>query len=391
MAGNSFGELFRITTWGESHGRAIGVVVDGCPAGLALSAEDIQHDLNRRRVGQSAVTSPRQEEDRVEILSGLFQGKTLGTPISLLMWNKDADSSKYEPIKDIYRPGHADFTYEVKYGFRDHRGGGRSSARETACRVAAAAIAKKLLHRVGMRIYGFTRQVGAIEAQSVDIEEIERNPVRCPDREAAKQMEALILAAKAEGDSVGGIVEVVATGMPVGLGDPVYDRLDADLAKAVMSINAVKGMEIGLGFRSVTLRGSEHNDELYPDASGQIRTRTNHAGGMLGGISNGEDLIVRLVVKPPSSISKSQRSVTKAGHAVALEVHGRHDPCLCPRAVPVAEAMVALVLADHWLRHRATQPISSTRDPLHREQDLALTPSPHTPSPAAVEGPRGER
>jgi len=359
VAGNSFGELFRITTWGESHGRAIGVVIDGCPAGLALSVEDIQHDLNRRRVGQSRVTSPRQEEDRVEILSGVFQGRTLGTPISLLMWNKDADASKYEPIKDIYRPGHADFTYELKYGIRDYRGGGRSSARETACRVAAAAIAKKLLSTIGVRIYGFTRQVGAIEAQVVEVEEIERNPVRCPDREAAKQMEALILAAKAEGDSVGGIVEVVATGVPVGLGDPVYDRLDADLAKAVMSINAIKGVEIGLGFRSVTLRGSEHNDEFYMDASGRIRTRTNHAGGMLGGISNGEDLIVRLAVKPPSSISKTQRSVTTAGAEVDLEVHGRHDPCLCPRAVPVAEAMVALVLADHWLRDRAMRPIAS--------------------------------
>jgi chorismate synthase len=363
VAGNSFGELFRITTWGESHGPAIGVVVDGCPAGLTLSAEDIQHDLNRRRVGQSQVTSSRQEEDRVEILSGVFQGMTCGTPISLLMWNKDADSSKYEPIKDIYRPGHADFTYEVKYGVRDYRGGGRSSARETACRVAAAAIAKKLLSTIGVRVYGFTRQVGDIEAPNVDLAEIEQNPVRCPDREAAKQMEAVILAAKAEGDSVGGIVEVVATGVPLGLGEPVYDRLDADLAKAVMSINAVKGMEIGLGFRSVTLRGSEHNDAFYTDASGRIRTRTNHAGGMLGGISNGEDLVVRLVVKPPSSISKSQRSVTKTGTGVDLEVHGRHDPCLCPRAVPVAEAMVALVLADHWLRCRATQPIPADSQP----------------------------
>ena len=269
MAGNSFGELFRITTWGESHGRAIGVVIDGCPAGLDLSPEDIQHDLDRRRVGQSKVTSPRQEEDRIEILSGLFQGKTTGTPISLLIWNKDADSSKYEPIKDIYRPGHADFTYDVKYGFRDYRGGGRSSARETACRVAAAAVAKKLLSTIGIRIYGFTRQVGAIEAQVIDVDEIERNLVRSPDKEAAKQMEALILEAKAEGDSVGGVVEVVATGMPVGLGEPVYDRLDADLAKAIMSINAIKGMEIGLGFRSVSLRGSEHNDEFYTDDSGK--------------------------------------------------------------------------------------------------------------------------
>jgi len=342
VAGNSFGELFRITTWGESHGRAIGVVVDGCPAGLDLSAEDIQHDLDRRRVGQSKVTSARQEEDRVEILSGLFQGKSVGTPISLLIWNKDADSSKYEPIKDIYRPGHADFTYEMKYGFRDYRGGGRSSARETACRVAAAAIAKKLLGTIGVQIYGFTRQVGSIEAQSIDIDEIERNPVRCPDQEAAKQMEALILAAKAEGDSMGGVVEVVATGVPVGLGEPVYDRLDADLAKAIMSINAIK-----------VLSGSEHNDAFYTDASGRIRTRTNHAGGMLGGISNGEDIVVRLAVKPPSSISKSQHSVTKDGMSVDLEVHGRHDPCLCPRAVPVAEAMVALVLVDHWLRSRA--------------------------------------
>ncbi len=357
VAGNSFGELFRITTWGESHGRAIGVVIDGCPAALELSEEDIQRDLNRRRVGQSQVTSSRQEEDRVEILSGVFQGKTVGSPISLLIWNKDADSSKYEPIKDIFRPGHADFTYEMKYGMRDHRGGGRSSARETACRVAAAAIAKKLLSSVGVRIYGFTRQVGAIEAQVVDVDEIERNPVRCPDREAAKQMEAHILAVKAEGDSAGGIVEVVATGVPMGLGEPVYDRLDADLAKALMSINAIKGVEIGLGFRSIALKGSEHNDEFYPDASGRVRTRTNHAGGMLGGISNGEDIVVRIAVKPPSSISKSQRSVTKTGTPVELEVHGRHDPCLCPRAVPVAEAMVALVLADHWLRGRAMQPL----------------------------------
>jgi chorismate synthase len=356
VAGNSFGELFRLTTWGESHGPAIGVVVDGCPAGLEVSVEDIQRDLDRRRVGQSSVTSSRQEEDRVEILSGLFQGKTEGTPISMLLWNKDADSSKYEPIKDIYRPGHADYTYEMKYGFRDHRGGGRSSARETAGRVAAAAIAKKLLSTIGVRIYGFTRQVGNIEAQVVDVEEIERNVVRCPDREAAKQMEALILAVKAEGDSIGGVVEVVATGVPVGLGEPVYDRLDADLAKGIMSINAIKGVEIGLGFRSVSLKGSEHNDEFYTDEHGRVRTRTNHAGGMLGGISNGEDIIVRLAVKPPSSISKAQRSVTKSGDAVDLEVHGRHDPCLCPRAVPVAEAMVALVLADHWLRSRAMQP-----------------------------------
>ena len=356
MAGNSFGELFRITTWGESHGRAIGVVVDGCPAGLEISEEDIQRDLDRRRVGQSRVTSSRQEEDRVEILSGLFEGKTAGTPISLLLWNKDADSSKYEPIKEIYRPGHADYTYDMKYGIRDHRGGGRSSARETACRVAAAAIAKKLLRTIGVQIYGFTRQVGSIEAQVVDPEEIERNVVRCPDRETAKQMEALILAVKAEGDSIGGVVEVVASGVPVGLGEPVYDRLDADLAKGIMSINAVKGVEIGLGFRSVSLKGSEHNDEFFTDADGRIRTRTNHAGGMLGGISNGEDIVVRLAVKPPSSISKAQRSVTKGGVAVDLEVHGRHDPCLCPRAVPVAEAMVALVLADHWLRSRSGQP-----------------------------------
>jgi chorismate synthase len=357
VAGNSFGELFRITTWGESHGRAIGVVIDGCPAGLELSAEDIQHDLDRRRVGQSRVTSPRQEEDRVEILSGLFQGRTTGTPVSLLIWNKDADSSKYEPIKDVYRPGHADFTYEMKYGWRDYRGGGRSSARETACRVAAAAVAKKLLSTIGVRIYGFTRQVGSIEAQVIDLDEIECNVVRSPDREAAKQMEALILAAKVEGDSVGGIVEVVATGVPVGLGEPVYDRLDADVAKAIMSINAIKGVEIGLGFRSASLRGSEHNDAFYTDEAGRIRTRTNHAGGMLGGISNGEDIVVRLAVKPPSSISKSQQSVTKDGTAIDLEVHGRHDPCLCPRAVPVAEAMVALVLVDHWLRSRATQPL----------------------------------
>lgn len=354
MAGSTFGSVFRITTWGESHGWGIGVVVDGCPAGLPLAEEDIQKELDRRRVGQSKVTSQRQEEDRVEILSGLFQGQTTGTPIAMMVRNKDADSSKYEAIKHLFRPGHADFTYLQKYGIRDYRGGGRASARETVGRVAAGAIAKKILAREGVEIFGYTTQIHTIQAKRFDREEIERNMVRCPDREAAEQMVERIIEARKAGDSVGGIVEVVARGVPAGLGEPVFDKLDADLAKGLMSIPAVKGVEIGAGFQAATMFGSEHNDPLI-NKEGRIGTLTNHAGGIVGGISNGEDIVVRIVVKPTSSILKEQQSVDIEGNPVTLRVEGRHDPCVCPRAVPIAEAMVALVLVDHFLRQRVSR------------------------------------
>ena len=354
MSGNSFGQLFRVTTWGESHGEALGVVVDGCPSGLELSEEDIQHELDRRRPGVSAVTTERKEADTVKIMSGIFEGKTLGTPIAMLVWNKDVDSSPYELLKDIARPGQADFSYQQKYGIRDHRGGGRASGRETVARVAAGAIAKKILRGYGIQIIGHVVVVGGIQARKVSIDEItknaERNAVRCADPEAARSMEALITEAKEAGDSVGGIVEVCAIGVPAGLGEPVFDKLDAELAKALMSIGAVKGVELGAGFDAAKLKGGEMNDEFYIDA-GRIRTRTNNAGGILGGISTGEPIVCRIAVKPTSSIAKPQRSVDmKRLEEVEVRITGRHDPCICPRLVPVAEAMVALVLVDSLLR-----------------------------------------
>ena len=349
MSGSSFGKLFKITTWGESHGRALGVVIEGCPAGLPLKESEIQLELNRRKTGQSKVTTTRKEGDQIEIMSGVFNGKTTGTPISLLVKNEDADSSKYELIKDLYRPGHADYTYDMKYGFRDYRGGGRSSARETVGRVAAGAIAKKLLAREKIKIIGFTRQVGKHIAEKIDYKEIENNIVRCPDVKMAEKMINAIMRARKKGDSLGGIVEVVAQGVPVGLGEPVFDRLDADLAKAVMCIPAVKGVEIGAGFKSATMTGSECNDEFVMKNK-KAATATNNAGGILGGISNGMDIIVKLVVKPTSSINKAQNTVTQKGKKAQIRVEGRHDPCVAPRAVPIAEAMVALTLIDHFYR-----------------------------------------
>jgi chorismate synthase len=354
MTGNSFGTLFRVTTWGESHGAAIGVVVDGCPAGIELSPRVIQHELDRRKPGVSELTTERKETDVVHILSGVLDGKTLGTPISMLVWNKDADSSPYEPLKDIARPGHADFVYQTKYGIRDHRGGGRASGRETAARVAAGALAKKILAARGVHILGHVVEVGGIRAREVKFEEIarnaERNAVRCADVDAAMRMEELIKETKAEGDSVGGIVEVLASGVPAGLGEPVFDKLDAELAKALMSVGAVKGIEIGAGFEAARMKGSEMNDEFILK-EGVIRTITNNAGGILGGISTGEPIRCRIAVKPTASISKPQRSVDMAKmKAVELRITGRHDPCICPRIVPVAEAMVALVLVDYLLR-----------------------------------------
>lgn len=352
MPGNSFGQLFRITTWGESHGEALGVVVDGCPAGLEISKEDIQSELDRRRPGQSKITTQRKESDSVHILSGVFEGKTLGTPISLMVRNEDVISKSYEDIKDTYRPGHADYTYDAKYGIRDYRGGGRSSARETVGRVAAGAIAKKILNLNGIRTYGFVRQVGRIVARKIDPDEIERNIVRCPDAAKAREMIELIEKVRKEGDSIGGTVEVVSTGLPPGLGSPVFNKLDADLAAALMSLGGIRGFEVGMGFEASRKKGSQVNDVMYKDKSGKLRFKTNNAGGLLGGITNGEDLVVRIAIKPTSSISKVQHTVDKHGNPVELKVKGRHDPCLCPRAVPIAEAMVNLVLADHLLMSR---------------------------------------
>jgi len=349
MSGSSFGKLFKITTWGESHGRGLGVVIEGCPAGLPIKESEIQFELDRRRTGQSKVTTTRKEGDKIQIMSGVFKGKTTGTPISLLVENEDADSSKYELIKDLYRPGHADYTYDMKYGFRDYLGGGRSSARETVGRVAAGAIAKKLLARNKIKIIGFTRQVGKLIAKEIDYREIEKNIVRCPDAKIAEKMINAIMRARKKGDSLGGVVEIVAKGVPAGLGEPVFDRLDADLAKAVMSMPAVKGVEIGAGFQSATMTGSECND-TFVMKNKKVATTSNNAGGILGGISNGMDIRLRLVVKPTSSINKAQDTVTQKGKKAKIRVEGRHDPCVATRAVPIAEAMVALTLIDHLYR-----------------------------------------
>jgi len=354
MSGSSYGKLFKITTWGESHGRGLGVVIEGCPAGLPIKESEIQLELNRRRTGQSKVTTTRKEGDQIQIMSGVFKGKTTGAPISLLVENEDVDSSKYELIKDLYRPGHADYTYDMKYGFRDYRGGGRSSARETVGRVAAGAIAKKLLTRERIKIIGFTRQVGKHIAKNIDYREIENNIVRCPDNKIAEKMINSIMRARKKGDSLGGVVEVIAQGVPAGLGEPVFDRLDADLAKAVMSMPAVKGVEIGVGFQSAIMTGSECND-VFVMKNKKVVTATNNAGGILGGISNGMDIVVRLVVKPTSSINKAQNTVTQQGKKAKIRVEGRHDPCVATRAVPIAEAMVAITLIDHLYRTKSAR------------------------------------
>jgi chorismate synthase len=353
MAGNAFGNLFRITTFGESHGLAIGAVIDGVRPGLPIDLEFVQRELNRRRPGQSAVTTSRQEEDRVEVLSGLFEGKTTGTPICMIIWNRDQRPSAYEKIKDMFRPGHAGYTYLAKFGVTDYRGGGRSSGRETAARVAAGAVAKTLLAAQGIQIIAYSKEIAGVQAKTIDYAEIERNPVRCPDPAAAKRMEKEVLKAREEGDSVGGIVEVVVKNAPAGLGEPVFDKLEADLAKALMSIGAIKGFEVGNGFAAARLRGSQNNDPIYFDARGKrVRTRTNNAGGIAGGISNGEEILLRIAVKPPSSIRKEQETVTIDGRPATITVEGRHDPCICPRVVPVAESMVALTILDHLTRQR---------------------------------------
>ena len=357
--GNIFGHLFRISTFGESHGGAVGVVVDGCPPRIRVDVADIQHDLDRRRPGQSNLTTARAETDRCQILSGLKDGQTLGTPIAILVPNEDARSRDYDEIERTYRPSHADYTYDAKYGIRDHRGGGRTSARETVGRVAAGAIARSLLsQRAAVEVVTYVLQVKDIRAcvdpDRVTPEQVEATPTRCPDPRAAASMTELILAAKKAGDSVGGIVECVARGMPIGLGEPVFDRLEADLAKAVMSLPASKGFEIGSGFAGTRMYGSEHNDEFYiDDADGRVRTRTNRSGGVQGGISNGENIVLRVGFKPTATILREQKTVNRTGEETTLAARGRHDPCVLPRAVPMVESMVLLVLADHYLRQQA--------------------------------------
>jgi chorismate synthase len=349
MSGNTIGRLFTVTTFGESHGPALGCIVDGCPPGLALSAQDIQQDVDRRRTGTSQFVSQRREGDQVRILSGVFEGLTTGTPIGLLIENTDARSRDYEKIKDRFRPGHADYTYQHKYGVRDHRGGGRSSARETVMRVAAGAIARKYLAgRLGVRIYGYLSRIGPLTLEARDPAFAYQNPFFCPDPSRVDELEALMWKLRSEGDSIGARVTVIASGVPPGLGEPVFDRLDADIAGALMGINAVKAVEIGAGTASAAQRGSEHRDELTPQGFA-----SNHAGGVLGGISSGQDIVAHLTLKPTSSIQVPGRTVDTAGQPVQIVTTGRHDPCVGLRATPIAEAMLAIVLMDHYLRHRA--------------------------------------
>ncbi len=346
---NTFGKLFTITTFGESHGAALGCIVDGCPPNIEVSIDEIQAQLNRRRPGQSDMTTARKEPDAVEVLSGIFEGKTLGTPIAMIVRNTDQRSKDYSEIKDIYRPGHADFTWQMKFGVRDYRGGGRSSGRETVGRVLGGAIAQQLLKTKGTGVIAFAKQVGPIIGTQVDPSYIEKNPLRAADPEKAGEMEAYVLKVKEAGDSVGGIVEIRITNCPIGLGEPVFDKLNADLAKALVSIPTVKGVEFGAGFSVAEKTGSENNDTFAKGDDGALHATKNDAGGISGGISNGEEIVIRVAVKPPSSISKVQKTVDSKGNPVDLSVHGRHDPCIIPRFIPVAEAMVALVLADHLL------------------------------------------
>jgi chorismate synthase len=349
MSGNTLGKLFTVTTFGESHGPAMGCIVDGCPPGLPLAETDLQADVDRRRTGTSHFVSQRREGDQVRILSGVFEGATTGTPIGILIENTDARSRDYEKIKDRFRPGHADYTYQQKYGTRDYRGGGRSSARETVMRVAAGAIARKYLaHRLGVRIHGYLSQVGSLRLDPVDPAFAYQNPFFCPDPARVAELEALIWKVRSEGDSIGARITVIATGVPPGLGEPVFDRLDADIAHALMSINAVKAVEIGAGVRAAEQKGSAHRDELTPEGFA-----SNHSGGILGGISSGQDIVAHASLKPTSSIQIPGKTVDIEGNAAEIVTTGRHDPCVGLRAVPIAEAMLALVLVDHYLRHRA--------------------------------------
>ncbi|MHA3775359.1 chorismate synthase [Verrucomicrobiota bacterium sgz303538] len=353
-----FGSIFRISTWGESHGGGVGVIVDGCPARVDLNEADIQKDLDRRRPGQSEIVTPRAEEDQCRILSGVFEGKTLGTPICVAVMNKDARPESYREMETAFRPSHADYTYQAKYGIRNWQGGGRASARETIGRVAASAIAKKVLTTLcpGLEIVAYVKSIHALEAavdpETVTFEQVESNIVRCPDADSAEKMIEFIKQVRSEGDSVGGVIECVVRGVPPGLGEPVFDKLEADLAKAMLSLPASKGFEIGSGFAGTLLRGSEHNDPFYMKA-GKVRTKTNRSGGIQGGISNGEPIFFRIAFKPTATIFHSQQTVTVSGEDTELKARGRHDPCVLPRAVPMVEAMAALVLVDHALRQRA--------------------------------------
>lgn len=354
---NSYGTLFRISTFGESHGPAIGVIVDGCPAGIDIDESFIQSELDRRKPGQSKITTQRKEDDTFKILSGVFEGKSTGTPIALVIENQDQRSKDYSHIQNTFRPSHADYTYESKYGIRDYRGGGRSSARETAARVAAGAIAKLLLKKVGVNVNAYVSQVGELKAPhytQLDFNKTEDNIVRCPDADTAEKMIALIDQVRLDRDTIGGCITCVIKNTPVGLGEPVFDKLHAELGKAMLSINAVKGFEYGSGFDGVTLRGSQHNDEFYNDGT-RIRTKTNYSGGVQGGISNGEDIYFNVAFKPVATIMQDQPSVDKAGNETIVSGKGRHDPCVVPRAVPIVEAMAALVIADFYLRARVSK------------------------------------
>jgi chorismate synthase len=358
MAGNTFGTVFRFTSFGESHGAAIGGIIDGCPAGLEIDMNFIQVELDRRKPGQSNITTQRKESDRVQFLSGIFENKTLGSPIGFIIPNEDQQSKDYHHLKSTFRPSHADFSYQEKYGLRDYRGGGRSSARETATRVVAGAIAKLLLRQFGIGIRAYVAQVGSIKVETpyhqLDLTTTDNNPVRCPDSRLAEFMVKKIEAVRKSGDSLGGAIVGLATGVPPGLGEPVFDKLHADLGKAMLSINAVKGIEFGSGFSAMEMKGSEHND-AFEKKDGKIKTNTNHSGGIQGGISNGEDIHFRLAFKPVATIMQKQSTVNEQGEQVTLEGKGRHDPCVVPRAVPIVEAMTALVLADFWLRNKTAK------------------------------------
>jgi len=365
---STYGKIFKISTFGESHGKAVGVIVDGCPAGLSVSEEFIQHELDRRRPGQSRITTQRKEGDTIQILSGVFEGRTQGTPIAMLVWNEDQRSKDYAHIAQQYRPSHADYTYQQKYGTRDYRGGGRSSARETVARVAAGAIAKLILQNQYISVHAYVSQVGKLKLEKayheLDLSQTDANAVRCPDPEMAEQMFSLIDETRKKGDSIGGIVTGVIKGVPAGLGEPVFDKLHAELAKAMMSINAVKGFEYGSGFAGVEMYGSEHNDAFYTETitdgshtgGYRVRTKTNHSGGIQGGISNGEDIYFRVAFKPVATIMQDQESVDEQGELIKVQGKGRHDPCVVPRAVPIVEAMAALVVTDFFLRNKAIAP-----------------------------------
>lgn len=356
---NTFGHIFTLTSFGESHGAAIGGVVDGLPAGLDIDLDFIQHELDRRRPGQSRLTTSRSEGDRVELLSGVFEGRSTGTPIGFIVRNGNQQSADYEQVRNVFRPSHADFTYQTKYGLRDHRGGGRSSARETVSRVVGGALAKIALGRVGVRVRAYTSQVGDICVEvpygQLDLDAIDANPVRCPDAARAAEMERLIMSVKAEGDTIGGVITCVVQGMPAGVGEPAFGKLHALLGAAMLSINAVKGFEYGEGFAGVVQRGSQQNDVFVPDGQGGITTLTNHSGGIQGGISNGQDIVMRVAFKPVATLLRPQRTVDSQGQATMLQMRGRHDPCVLPRAVPIVEAMAAMTLLDAYLMNQTTR------------------------------------